>query len=145
MQTKHPKSNSGSNFYLVIFAAAFASYMARLDSHVVNISLPAIAQHFGIGTDKASLVVLANLLTTTSTLILAGKLGDRFGLVRTFKWGYLLAILSALACSLAPNFVFLVAARTLQGLSSAILMSMAFAIIAAHVPNQKTGKAFGLI
>ena len=130
--------------YLIIFTTAFAAYMSRLDSHVVNISLPAIALHFGVGTSKASAVILANLLTTTSTLILAGKLGDRIGLARLFKWGYGISILSSLACSLAPNFSFLVAARAVQGIGSAILVSMSFALISAYIPHKKTGQAFGM-
>lgn len=130
---------------LVLLATACASYLSRLDSHVVNISLPSIAAQFDIGTTKASAIVVANLLTSTSALILAGKIGDKIGLVRLFKWGYAISIFSSLACAFAPSFSFLVAARAVQGLGSAILQAMGFAIVAAYMPREKTGRAFATV
>lgn len=66
----HPTvpSPAKPNKWLVLATLAFGTFMATLDSSIVNIALPTIRRELGAG-DSVEWVVLSYLLTTTSTLL----------------------------------------------------------------------------
>ena len=74
----------------IILSVALATFMAKLDTYIVNISLPSIARWFHASTSVVAFVMLAYLLATVCTLLLFGKLGDRIGAKKVFMWGYAL-------------------------------------------------------
>ena len=67
------------------------------------VSLPSIAADFNASTSTASWVTVAYLLTLVSTLLLFGRLGDRFGHRRVFLSGYATFVLGSALCALAPS------------------------------------------
>lgn len=79
-------------------------------------------------TDSTECVLLSYMLVTSSTLVLFGRLGDLIGQKRVYVMGFALFGMSSIACALAPAFWALIAARAVQGLGSAMLMSSRRAI-----------------
>lgn len=69
---------SAPNKWLIFGTLAFGTFMATLDSSIVNIALPTIRRDLTAG-DSVEWVVLSYLLATTSTLLIMGKLSDRLG------------------------------------------------------------------
>jgi len=128
----------------IVVTVAFAAFMSKLDSYIVNISLPTIAERFNVTPAAVSWVVLVYLLVSTSTLLLFGKLGDRFGLRKVFFLGYLLFTLGSLLCGVALSLEMLIASRFLQGVGCAMLTAIAFAVIPRFLPHEITGWAFGI-
>jgi MFS family permease len=63
------------SYWMILISASIAMFMVKLDAYIVNISLPTIAQNFHSTRDVASLVLLAYLVASTSTLLLFGTLG----------------------------------------------------------------------
>lgn len=118
--------------------------MSKLDSYIVNISLPTIAERFHVTSAEVSWVVLVYLLVSTSTLLLFGKLGDRFGLRKVFFFGYLLFTAGSLLCGAATSLEMLITARFIQGIGCAMILAIAFAVIPRFLPPEKTGWAFGI-
>ena len=118
--------------------------MSKLDSYIVNISLPTIAERFNVTSAQVSWVILVYLLVSTSTLLLFGKLGDRFGLRKVFFLGYLLFTAGSLLCGAATSLGMLIASRFVQGLGGAMILAIAFAVIPKFLPPEKTGWAFGI-
>ncbi len=131
-------------FRWIVVTVAFGAFMSKLDSYIVNISLPTIASRFNVTTAKVSWVVLVYLLVSTSTLLLFGKLGDRFGLRKIFFLGYLLFTIGSLLCGLSLSMEMLIASRFVQGAGCAMLVAIAFAIIPKFLPHEITGWAFGI-
>ena len=131
-------------FRWIVITVAFGAFMSKLDSYIVNISLPTIAARFNVTTAEVSWVVLVYLLVSTSTLLLFGKLGDRFGLRKVFFLGYLLFTIGSLLCGVALSLEMLIASRFVQGLGCAMLVAIAFAIIPRFLPHEITGWAFGI-
>lgn len=141
------ENNAADNAHqrLVISSVIAATFMAVLDSYIVNISLPTIAQTFNISTSIVSRVIIVYLLVLISTLLLFGKMGDRFGLKKVLCFGYICFSAGSLFCGLATTINLLIAARCLQGIGAAMLIAMAAAIVAKHLPVEKRGAAYGLL
>lgn len=115
----------------VIGAAVLGSGIAFLDSTVVNVALPAIAEDLDTGVRGLQWVVDAYLVTLSSFLLLGGSLGDLFGRRRIFVFGLVLFTAASLGCGVAPNVGALIVARAVQGIGAALLVPGSLAIISA--------------
>ena len=131
-------------FFLISLSAALTGFMIRLDTYIVNVSLPKIALDLRVGTGPVSLVILSYLLVLTSSMLLFGKFCDRFGLRRMFILGYSVFTAGSLCCAMSANITALILSRCLQGAGGAMLLASAFAIIPKYIPKEKVGRAFGL-
>jgi len=129
---------------LIVFSVALAVFMVRLDGYIVNISLPAVSRYFDVGLADVSWIVLSYLLVMTSSMLVFGKLSDRLGLRKIFVGGYAFFSLGSLLCGLSPTIVCLNLSRGLQGIGGAMMVASAFAIISHHLPQDRTGWAFGI-
>lgn len=136
--------NENSRDALIIFSVALATFMARLDSYIVNVSLPTMARYFDSSMSDISRVVFVYILAASSTLLLFGKWADRVGLRKLFLWGYVLFTGGSLLCGVSPTIGLLTASRFVQGLGSSMLAATSLAIISRHIPREKTGRAFGM-
>jgi len=128
----------------IVFSVALAVFMVRLDSYVVNISLPTMARYFRVGTGEVSWVILSYLLVMTGSTLIFGKLVDRLGLKKVFLGGYGLFTLGSLCCGLAPTIYLLDAARCLQGAGGAMMITSGMAGIPHYLPQHIAGWAFGI-
>jgi EmrB/QacA subfamily drug resistance transporter len=131
-------------YFWIVISVAFASFMARLNNYTVNISLPTMAQFFGVSTGEVSRIVMSYLLIITSTLLLFGRLGDRIGLKRIFITGYIIFVMGSFLCGLSHNIHVLVGLRCIQGVGAAMLLATSFAIISKCIPADRLGWAFGI-
>jgi EmrB/QacA subfamily drug resistance transporter len=129
--------------WFALAAVMLGTVMAPLDSSIANVALPAIGRAFATPVDATEWVLLAYMLTTSSTLVLFGRLGDVLGHKRVYTLGFVVFGASSLACALAPAFAFLAGARAVQGLGAAMLMSSSPAIITNAFPARERGRAIG--
>src|ERR1700691_5971769 len=128
---------------LVLAISILASFVAFLDSSVVNVALPAIKHSLGGGLVTQQWVVDAYLITLGSLILLAGSLSDLFGRKRILTAGLIgFACASALS-ALAPSSTFLIIARGLQGIAGALLVPSSLAIIISSFAHKAQGKAIG--
>jgi len=68
----------------LVAIVAISILMFTLDYGMLNISLPVIARHFGVGLVVVERLPLAYLLVVTSTMLGFGKLGDIKGFRNIF-------------------------------------------------------------
>jgi EmrB/QacA subfamily drug resistance transporter len=115
----------------VLFAVVLGSGIAFLDSTVVNVALPAIAEDLETNVQGLQWVVDAYLVTLSAFIILGGSLGDLYGRRRVFVAGLVLFTLASVACGAAPSIETLVLARGVQGLGAAMLVPGSLAIVSA--------------
>src|SRR3982074_2120808 len=115
----------------VLGLAAVASFMVALDTLVVSTALTTIRLDLGASVAQLEWTVNAYNLSFAVLLMTASALGDRFGRRRLFALGLLLFALSSAACALAPGVGWLIAARTAQGASAALVMPLALALVGA--------------
>jgi EmrB/QacA subfamily drug resistance transporter len=128
----------------IIFSGSFAGFMAMLDNNIINISLPYIAKYFGIGTSVVVQISLVYFLMLAGTIILFGKLADKFGVKKIFVTGFTIFTISSLLCGLSPTFHVLLIARAFQGIGGSMLYSTAISLITIYIPAEKRGWAFGI-
>jgi EmrB/QacA subfamily drug resistance transporter len=128
---------------LTLVATILGSSIALLDGTVVNVALPTIQRALGGGLAGQQWVVNSYLLTLGSLILVGGSLGDLYGERRVFALGVIGFGVASLLCALAPSIGFLIAARALQGVASALLTPASLAVIVNTFPESERGKAIG--
>lgn len=127
----------------VLVVAIVVSFIAFLDGAVINVALPALAADLGGGLSLQQWAVDAYLLTLGALILLAGSLSDSYGRVRMVVIGLVVFGVTSIACALAPDGVFFVVARALQGAGGALLVPASLALIVANYPHEEQGRAIG--
>jgi EmrB/QacA subfamily drug resistance transporter len=139
------RSAHGPNHkWWALVTVAIGTFMATLDSSIVNISLPAILSHFRSDLATIQWVVLAYLLTITSLLLTFGRLSDIWGRKKVYTIGFGIFTIGSLACGLAPSPAYLIAARVVQAVGAAMTQANGLAITNAVFPGKERGRALGI-
>ena len=126
-----------------LLAAIMGSFVALLDSTVVNVALPAIREDLGGGLAGQQWIVNAYLLLLGSLILIGGSLGDVYGARRVFTLGVAGFGAASVLCAVAPTIELLVAGRALQGTFGALLTPASLAIIVAAFTGSERGAAIG--
>lgn len=118
--------------------------MAVLDGSIANIALPSIARDLGTEPSRTIWVVNAYQLTVTICLLPLSSLGDILGYKRVYRTGLAVFLAGSLLCALSVNLPMLIAARVLQGIGGAGIMSVNTALVRFIYPPTKLGRGIGL-
>ncbi|MGV9194021.1 MFS transporter [Microbacterium sp. MC2] len=105
------------------------SFLGALDHTVVSTSLATVAGELG-ALEQMAWVVVGFTLAATVLLPVIGKLGDIVGPRLVFLVSLGVFVVASLACGFAQDLPQLIAARVLQGMSSAGLQLMSQTIVA---------------
>ena len=120
-------------------------FLVLLDVTIVNVALPDIGRHLGGGVAGLQWVVDGYALALASLLLAVGTAGDLRGHKRVVLRGLVLFGAGSLACGLAPNIGFLVAARVFQGIGAALMLPGTLAIISRAFPERsQQARAIGI-
>ena len=125
-------------------ATIIASSMGFIDGTIVHIALPAIQRDLGASFAALQWIANAYLLALCALLVISGALGDRYGSRRLFLIGIAAFTLSSVACAAAPDSLWLIAARTVQGVSAALMLPQSLSIIARLYTPEVRGRAVGI-
>ena len=128
----------------VLLAVTAAYMLVQLSSLPVALSLPTLADYFDTGIDEAAWVVIVYLLMLGSVVLLAARLGDRYGHNRVFFIGIVASTVGAGLTALSQELWHIVVWRAVTGLGSALIMGNANAILAATFPPEQRGRAFAV-
>lgn len=118
------------NLGLALVVIAAAQLMVVLDTTIVNIALPSIADQFHIGGSTLAWIPDAYALSFGGLLLLGGRAGDLYGRRRVFRIGLVIFAVVSLLGGLAPNEQLLITARLVQGVGGAIIAPAALSLIA---------------
>lgn len=131
----------------VLVVAILASFVSFLDGSVVNVALPAISDELTTGpvTGLAlqQWVVDAYMITLGALILLAGSLSDVHGRRRVMGVGLVGFAVTSVACAVAPDGLFLVVARALQGVAGALLVPSSLAMIISTFDGERQSRAIG--
>ncbi|MER5933880.1 DHA2 family efflux MFS transporter permease subunit [Streptomyces sp. NPDC002054] len=137
-------SGSPAGPQAALYALCVSFFMICLDATVVNVAVPDIRASLGASLDEAVWVNSAYALCYAVPLILAGRLGDRYGPKRIFLTGLAGFTAASLACALAPSASVLIAARAIQGLAAALIAPQTMSLIVHLFPAGRRGRALGI-
>src|ERR1700736_2899830 len=143
MNTTAALGLSARSKQLTLVACILGSGIVFLDGTVVNVALPAIQRELGASLASQQWVVEAYLLTLSSLLLLGGSLDDLFERRTVFMVGVAAFGVCSALCAAAPTVEILIAARALQGIAGALLVSSTLAIIMSTYGENERGAAIG--
>lgn len=129
----------------VTITLALSTLLASLGTSIANIALPTLAKAFAAPFAQVQGVVVAYLVALTIAVVIAGRLGDRHGLKPALMAGLGLFAVASLLCATATNLWLLIAARALQGVGAAFLMTLSMALTRQIAGEARLGRAMGLL
>jgi len=118
--------------------------MSVLDSSIANVALPTIAGDMSASPATAIWIVNAYQLAITMTLLPLAALGDIYEYRRVYRIGLAVFTAASLACALSHSILELTAARVLQGLGAAGILSVNTALVRFIYPRAQLGRAIGI-
>jgi EmrB/QacA subfamily drug resistance transporter len=130
---------------LALAGLSLSMLLSSLGTSIANVGLPTLAEDFGVSFQEVQWIILAYLLAITTLIVSVGRLGDILGRRRLLLIGIFLFTIASILCGFAPNFGLLTAARSVQGLGAAIMMTLSMAFVGETVPKERTGSAMGLL
>src|SRR3989442_7341461 len=123
----------GRTRVLATIGIMLALLLASLDQTIVGTAMPRIVGELK-GLDYYAWVTTAYLLTSTTVVPVAGKLGDMFGRKPFLIAGMAGFVGASALCGISQNIVELVLFRALQGGFGGVLFASTFAVLADVFP-----------
>ncbi|MEH1016254.1 MFS transporter [Micromonospora sp. CPCC 206060] len=129
---------------LPLLAVTLGALMPGLATTILAVANGAIATDLGVGLGDLQWITSAYLLGLTGSLVLAGKLGDRFGRRRIFLLGIGGFGLTSLLIGLSTPVALIVALRVAQGVSGGLLTTNALSLLRVSVTEERLPSAIGI-
>ncbi len=139
MNDDHKKST------IVLLVVVAMTFMATLDSSIVNIALPVLSEKLRVTSSLIEWVIAIYSIVICSTLLFFGRLGDIAGKSKVFQAGTILFTLASLMCGISNSFALLILCRFIQGIGASAYMANNHGIITELFPREKRGKALGIL
>ena len=118
--------------------------LAVLDGSIAIVALPTIAADFGAEPSASVWIVNGFQLVVAMGLLPFASLGEIHGYRRVYLSGIALFTAASLACALSNSLTMLIAARIVQGIGAAAVMSCNAAMLRYIVPKAMLGTAIGI-
>ncbi|WP_119069893.1 DHA2 family efflux MFS transporter permease subunit [Rubrobacter indicoceani] len=133
-----------SSKWLVLSAVSVGTFMATLNTSIVNVSLPTIAADLGVAVTEVEWIVIAYLLSTGVLLLTFGRLGDVLGYHRLYVAGFAVFAVAGTVCGFAGGIGTLTGLRVVQGIGAAAVQAVGPAIVSSTFDDSERGKALGI-
>ncbi|VBA60663.1 DHA2 family efflux MFS transporter permease subunit [Mycobacterium attenuatum] len=135
---------SSANPWPALWAMIIGFFMIMLDSTIVTIANPTIMAVLHVGYATVVWVTSAYLLGYAVVLLVAGRLGDRFGPKNLYLIGLAVFTAASLWCGLAGSAGALITARVVQGVGAGLLTPQTLSIATRAFPPARRGVAMSL-
>src|SRR5690349_13329377 len=129
---------------LVLAACLMATFIAAVESTIVATAMPTIVADLG-GFSLFSWIFAIYLLTQAVTIPIYGRLADIYGRKRVFYAGAGLFLAGSTLCGFAPNMLWLIAFRALQGCGAGGVQPIAMTICGDIYTPAERARIQGLI
>ncbi|MFD9125606.1 sugar porter family MFS transporter [Kitasatospora sp. NPDC059571] len=135
----HPEAHLG-HVVFISAAAAMGGFLFGYDSAVINGAVTGIQKHFGVGNGETAFVVAIALLGSAAGAVVAGRLADHLGRVRTMLLAATLFALSGVGSMFPPSIQVLAVWRVVGGVAIGIASVIAPTYIAEVSPTAYRGR-----
>ncbi|GGU96460.1 hypothetical protein GCM10010275_38130 [Streptomyces litmocidini] len=111
--------------------------VVALDGTVLTVAQPALQRDLGAEVGQVQWTSTGYLVAVASLLVLAGRLGDRYGHHRVFAVGALGFAAVSTGIALAPGIGTVIALRVLQGVCGALLQPATLGMLRTAFPPER--------
>lgn len=139
-----PEKESSFYMWMALVVVVIGTFMAILDTSIVNIAIPKMMAVFNVSTDKIQWVLTGYMLTMGTVIPLTGYLSDNFGAKKVYIWAMITFTAGSALCGLAWSNSSMVAARVIQAAGGGVIMPVSMAILYQVIPMEKRGMALGI-
>jgi EmrB/QacA subfamily drug resistance transporter len=129
--------------WLVLAVVMVGSCAALLNTTVMGVALPALAEDFGDDGAAVDWVVTSFLIGVVAVQPVAGWLTDRLGRKAVYVASLVGFGAGAAVCATAQSMEVLIGGRLLQGFGGGVLMPVGMAMVYAAFPAHRRGTALG--
>lgn len=136
--------NNNYSKWLVFASIAIGLFTSVVDYSSLTISLPSISNYFETDLRNAQLIIIAYGITIAALLIPMGKLSDLLGKKNIYISGLILFVIGGFIAAVSSSLNQLIAAKTLQGIGSAMSQSTSLAIVISTFSQKERGKILGI-
>lgn len=137
--------NSSHIRWFILADVLLGTFMATLDSSIVNVALPTISTQLNVTLSIVQWIVVSYLLAIASLLPIFGRLADMWGRNKVYSMGFLVFTLGSVLCGLCNTIGMLVGMRVFQAVGASMMMATNQAIIVSSFPVSERGRALGLL
>jgi len=113
----------------ILLVASLVCCLVMLDSNIVAVALPTIAQSLSASFADIQWVITAYVLPFAALLMAAGSFADIAGRRRAVVLGQAIFGIASLLCGVASTALMLNLSRALQGVGASLLLTAALAVI----------------
>ncbi|WP_064076985.1 MFS transporter [Prescottella equi] len=127
-----------------VFAATSVGVVAVfLGISGLTVALPTVTRELGAGAAQSTWILLGYMLVTTALILVFGRLADIIGRRPLYLAGLVVFSVATGLCMLAPSAGWLIAARVLQGVGAAAVVTNNTALLTDTFPPHLLGRALG--
>ena len=132
------------NPWSALWAMMVGFFMILLDSTIVAVANPSIMTKLDTGYETVIWVTSAYLLAYAVPLLVAGRLGDRYGPTNLYLVGLAIFTAASLWCGLSGTIGMLITARVVQGIGAGVLTPQTLSLITRIFPPERRGMAMSV-
>lgn len=129
----------------ILVSLLLAGFIGMFSETALNVALSDLMKVLNITPTTAQWLTTAYLLTLGILVPISGLLLQWFTTRQLFVAAVSFSILGTFLAAASPNFEFLLTARVVQAMGTALLLPLMFNTILVIIPAEKRGAAMGLI
>ncbi|WP_327065446.1 MFS transporter [Kitasatospora sp. NBC_01250] len=122
---------------LALLVSVAGAMIVALDGTVLTVAQPSLQRTLGAGVTQVQWTSTGYLLAVAALLVLAGRLGDRYGHPRLLAVGVLGFGAASAGIVLAPDIGWVIVLRTVQGAFGALLQPATLALLRLGYPADR--------
>lgn len=126
-------------------ALALPIFLSSLSTSITNIAVPSLISFFHSTFAQTQWVIVAYLVSLTSTSVLIGSLGDKVDRRSLLISSIILFLIASALCGSSTTINELIGYRIVQGISAAGMMNTTMAIMSGLNANNKKGMMMGVV
>ena len=135
---------SGAGRWFALASICLNQFLGSMTLSSVIVAIPAIAADLSADAIYVSWIPTAFLFSSVIILLPAGKLADIYGRKHLYLLGTLIFAIASALGAFAPTVEWLLVARFLQGIGSALIAATGLAIVMSLFGSKNRGLALGL-
>lgn len=138
-----PTQDAPGYKWLVLINVMITTFMAVLDSTVVNTGLSVIMGTLGASMNSAEWILTGYMLSMATVLSVAGWFSNKYGYRNVFVFALIVFTFGSFMCGESDTIEKLIFWRIIEGIGGGLLMPVGMAIVTSVFPIQQRGMALG--